>query len=157
MTNRKLARHVTVAGITYPPGGIVPANVAEKITNPKAWMSSAEQAEAEAAEKASPAGTSSGHTLVGNITIAGRTYGPGDHIPDEVAVKIRNPKAWKDGKVPGATAEPSAEPAASSPEPAATGQQETGGNATPPPSPPPPPAPDPDADKAKKPGTSKKS
>jgi hypothetical protein len=101
MENRKLARHVTVAGKTYGPGDDVPAEIAEQIRNPKAWI-------ADADEVADPyegktGGTASGHKLAGTVTVAGKSYGPRDFVPDEVAAQIRNPKAWADGKVPTAS------------------------------------------------------
>lgn len=45
---RKLASHVHIDGQVYGPGSDVPAEVAERITNPKAWLES----EAVAADEA---------------------------------------------------------------------------------------------------------
>lgn len=101
MENKKLARRVTVAGTSYGPGP-VPADVAKKIKNPKAWMSTQEQDAADAAMP-SDAGTTSGHRLVSTVNVEGRRYGPTDHIPADVAAKIRNPKAWEGGRLPGSS------------------------------------------------------
>lgn len=92
------ARPVTVAGVTYRPGDPIPDDVLAKITNPKAWTPLEDGGETPA--PAGPAGTSSGHRLAGTVTIAGKSYGPHDFIPDDVAAKIRNPKAWESGTLP---------------------------------------------------------
>ena len=97
---KTLARHVTIAGATYGPGDDVPDHIAEKITNPKAWVPIDAD---EPVEKPGNAGTSGGARLSGAVSVGGRTYGPDDHIPDEVAAQITNPKACKGGKVPAAT------------------------------------------------------
>lgn len=107
MGNRKLARYVTVAGKTYGPGDDVPAEIAEQIRNPKAWVPTDEDVADPYEGKTG--GTASGHKLAGTVTVAGKSYGPRDFVPDEVAAQIRNPKAWADGKVPPAS-KPTAEP-----------------------------------------------
>jgi len=109
MTDRKLARHVTVAGKTYGPGDDVPAEIAEQIRNPKAWIPTDEDAADPYEGKTG--GTAAGHKLAGTVTVAGKSYGPRDFVPDEVAAQIRNPKAWAGGKVPPAS-KPAAEAAA---------------------------------------------
>lgn len=116
MTDRKLGRHVTVAGVTYNPGDVVPADIAQKITNPKAWLPLGDAIDAEGHDDRD-AGTASGHKLAATVTVGGRTYGPRDFVPDHVAAKIRNPKAWAGGVLPGTTAD-EARPA--------TGAAETG-------------------------------
>lgn len=99
MEKKKLARHVTVAGTTYGPGDDVPADVAEKITNPKAWVSLEEDAPTDdSADR--DAGTASGHRLATAVTVGGRTYGPDDFVPGDVARQITNPKAWQGGRLP---------------------------------------------------------
>lgn len=100
MATRKLARHVTVGSVTYGPGDDVPADVAAKITNPKAWVSVDDEAPAEDTGGGRP-GTTGGARLAGTVTVGSRAYGPQDFIPDDVAAQIRNPKAWEGGKVPG--------------------------------------------------------
>lgn len=35
-----------------------------------------------------------GRQLVAFVHVDGQVYGPGDDVPDEVAEKITNPKAW---------------------------------------------------------------
>ncbi len=98
--NRKLARHVTVDGVTYGPDDDVPADAMAKITNPKAWQPlDVEPAEAGDA-KPSKAGTAGGARLATAVTVGSRTYLPTAPIPDDVAAQIRNPKAWEGGKVP---------------------------------------------------------
>lgn len=101
MAAKRLARYVTVDGATYGPDDDVPADVAEQITNPAAWMSDedAEVAAAKAEAKANP-GTSAGRRLAGYVTIDGTTYGPDDKLSDEVAESITNPAAWEGGKLP---------------------------------------------------------
>jgi hypothetical protein len=32
--------------------------------------------------------------LARHVTVGSTTYGPGDNLPDDIAVQIRNPKAW---------------------------------------------------------------
>lgn len=95
---KKLARPVTVAGVTYHPGDPIPAEALAKITNPKAWVALDENAEEP--NPSGPAGTASGHRLAGTVTVGGKSYGPKDFIPDDVARKIRNPKAWEGGTLP---------------------------------------------------------
>lgn len=103
MKQQKLARHVTVAGTTYGPGDDVPADIAEKITNPKAWLPlDAGAIEDEYAGR--EGGTASGHKLATAVTVGSRTYGPSDFVPDDVASQITNPKAWEGGKLPTAKA-----------------------------------------------------
>lgn len=109
MANKKLARHVTVAGKTYGPGDDVPAEIAEQIRNPKAWLPTDEDVVDPYEGKTG--GTTSGHKLAGTVTVAGKSYGPRDFVPDDVAAQIRNPKAWAGGKVPAASKpEPEREP-----------------------------------------------
>jgi len=91
MADKKLARHITVEGRTYGPDDEVPADVAEKIRNPKAWVE-VDAAEQEPAK--GPAGTTDGRKLATAVSVGGRTYGPDDFVPDDVAAQIRNPKAW---------------------------------------------------------------
>ena len=94
MPQQELKRRVTVAGATYGPGDDVPADVAEKITNPKAWVP-VDEDDTTNGDANPDAGTTSGHRLATTVTIGGRSYGPDDHIPDDVADQIRNPKAWE--------------------------------------------------------------
>ncbi len=96
---KKLGRATTVDGKTWTPQDDVPAEVLEKITNPKAWIPE-DEATAAAVDPDRPSGTSGGARLAGHVTVEGRLYGPTDTIPDEVAAKIRNPKAWEGGKLP---------------------------------------------------------
>ena len=101
MSQKKLARNVTVAGATYGPGDDVPAEIMKQITNPKAFISlDDEDADGNADDGGREAGTASGHKLATYVTVAGRTYGPKDSVPDDVAAQITNPKAWADGKMP---------------------------------------------------------
>lgn len=51
-------------------------------------------------------------TLARPVTVAGRTYMPGDDIPDKVAAQIRNPKAWAQGSAPAPAEPPEGETAA---------------------------------------------
>lgn len=107
---KRLARHVTVGNRTYGPGDDLPEDVAAKITNPKAWLAP-DEAQAQAAEEARQAGTTSGHKLATAVNVKGRMYGPNDPVPDDVAAQIKNPKAWVGGTLPGAAKEsPPAEP-----------------------------------------------
>lgn len=120
---RRLAGPVTVGNRTYQPGEELPDDVAERIRNPKAWVTAAEQetARQEAVKSSKPSGHPSGARLASRVTVAGVTYGPDDTIPDDVAKQIRNPKAWVDGKLPtlgGTTSEPTAPSAPISPPPA---------------------------------------
>ncbi len=97
---KKLARTVTVGSKTYGPGDEVPDEAMKQIRNPKAWEPVDEtEPEPEDADRL-PAGTTSGAKLATTVTVASRSYGPRDHIPDAVAALIRNPKAWEGGKVP---------------------------------------------------------
>jgi hypothetical protein len=102
---QKLARFVTVGGKTYGPKDDVPADVLAQIKNPKAFVP---QGEAPKGEDYSDkdGGTTGGARLAGPVTVGGKTYGPKDFIPDEVAARIKNPKAWEGGKAP--TAKPAA-------------------------------------------------
>lgn len=97
---RKLARHITIDGTTYGPGDDVPAEVAERIRNPKAWV--AVDTEPEPPKGTGKGGTTGGARLAGSVTVDGVTYTPDDHLTDEVAERIRNPKAWEGGRLPGA-------------------------------------------------------
>lgn len=106
---KKLGRATTVAGKTYLPGDELPDDVAEKITNPKAWIPDDEPTEADA-DPDRPAGTASGHRLAKTVTVGGRSYGPEDPLPDDVAERITNPKAWEGGELPNLTAKKTAEP-----------------------------------------------
>lgn len=94
---KKIGRPVTVAGKTYQPGDEVPADIAEKIRNPKAFVP---LDEGFAEDEDRPAGTSSGARLATAVTVGGVTYGPDDPIPDDVAAKITNPKVWEGGRRP---------------------------------------------------------
>jgi hypothetical protein len=96
---KKLARNVTVGTVTYGPKDDVPPEVMEKITNPKAWVPDNDETPTDEAENRD-AGTSSGAKLAGTVTVGARSYGPNDHIPDDVAAQIKNPKAWAGGKAP---------------------------------------------------------
>lgn len=104
MTNKRLARHVTVAGVTYGPGDTVPDHIAQQIKNPKAWVPldavTPEQQELADATARGQVGTASGHKLATTVTVGSKSYGPKDFLPDDVAAQIRNPKAWVDGRVP---------------------------------------------------------
>lgn len=53
MAGKKLAVNVTVGGETYPAGSTPPADVAEQITNPKAWGEDSEEEPKPAAKRAS--------------------------------------------------------------------------------------------------------
>ena len=100
---RKLAKRVFVDGQWWGPGP-VPDEVAEKIRNPKVWASDDESAgggeptDGDGARE--KAGTRSGARLARTVHVDGRPYGPGDQIPDEVAARIRNPRAWEGGVLP---------------------------------------------------------
>ena len=41
-----------------------------------------------------------GRKLNSRVVVAGRWYGPGDEIPDDVAARITNPKVWEGGVAP---------------------------------------------------------
>jgi len=99
---QKLARYVTVGGKTYGPKDDVPADVLDQIKNPKAFVPAGETPEGED-YSGKEGGTASGVKLAGPVTVGGKTYGTQDFIPDEVAAKIKNPKAWEGGKAPAAT------------------------------------------------------
>jgi hypothetical protein len=103
MAGKKLARNVTVGGKTYGPDDDVPAEVLAQIKNPKAYIAD-DAGPVEDPNADRDGGTSSGAKLSGPVTVGGRTYGPNDYVPDDVAAQIKNPKAWKDGKAPTATA-----------------------------------------------------
>lgn len=95
---QRLARHITVGGATYGPDDEVPPEVMEKITNPKAFVPVDE--DAEPVDFGREAGTASGHKLASTVHIDGYTFGPNDPVPDHIARKIKNPKAWEGGKLP---------------------------------------------------------
>lgn len=124
MAEKTLARHVTIGGKTYGPGDDVPADMAEQITNPKAWVALDEAAAAD--ENANrEGGTESGQKLATTVTVGGKSYGPNDYVPDDVAQQITNPKAWEGGKVPSSAANSasSAEDKPGAPTPAPSGGQ----------------------------------
>lgn len=98
MAGKKLARNVTVGTKTYGPDDDVPAEVLDQIKNPKAFIADSEPVEDPYADR--DGGTESGAKLSGPVTVGGRTYGPNDFVPDDVARQIKNPKAWEDGKAP---------------------------------------------------------
>ncbi len=98
MAGKKLARNVTVGTKTYGPDDDVPAEILDQIKNPKAFIADSEPVEDPYADR--DGGTDSGAKLAGPVTVGGRTYGPNDYVPDDVARQIKNPKAWKGGKVP---------------------------------------------------------
>lgn len=52
MSGRKLAANVVVGGVTYAAGSVPPPEVAEKISNPKAWASEPRTNEADEPKKA---------------------------------------------------------------------------------------------------------
>ncbi|MFG1872147.1 hypothetical protein [Micromonospora arborensis] len=94
---RRLATYVHVGGKRYGPEDEIPSEVAQKITNPKAWAdvdppSSGVQGEAGQRR--------SGPRLAGYVHVGGRRYGPDDPIPPDVAARITNPRAWEGGKLP---------------------------------------------------------
>lgn len=96
---KKLARYVTVAGVTYGPKDDVPDDVLAQIKNPKAFVPAGEEPQGpDYSDK--DGGTTSGARLAGPVTVGGVTYGTKDYIPDEVAAQIKNPKAWEGGKLP---------------------------------------------------------
>lgn len=97
---RKLAANVNVGGVWYRAGDNLPAEVAEKVTNPKVF---APDDDGEQQEHNEP-GTPSGARLAARVNVGGTWYGPDDAVPKEVAEKIRNPKAWEGGQVPTAAA-----------------------------------------------------
>lgn len=109
---KKLVRAVNVDGEWYQPGDDVPAEVAERITNPKAWTSEEELAVEQEKRLGLDAGTTSGARLAKSVHVDGVAYGPDDHVPDDVADKIRNPKAWESGVLPGQSKPKAANPAA---------------------------------------------
>jgi len=81
--SRKLRLWVEVDGTWYGPDDDVPADVAEKITNPKVWT---------------------GARLARHVDVGGDVYGPDDHVPDHIAAQITNPGAWAGRKLPPAAA-----------------------------------------------------
>lgn len=106
--SRKLASRIAVAGRWYRPGDDIPDDVAAKITNPKAWA-----ADMDADPTVAEPGTSTGVRLASRVQVDGRWYGPDDEVPDAVAARIKNPKAWAGGMLPGAAgakADTAAEP-----------------------------------------------
>lgn len=105
MADRRLARSVHVDGHWYRAGDTVPDDIAEKITNPRAFAADDDIADPD--ERVEP-GTDSGARLAGRVHVDGRWYGPDTPVPDDVAKKITNPKAW-------ATTEPVAERSDSQP------------------------------------------
>ncbi len=96
--SKGLARNVTVGGTTYGPNDDVPPEVMEKITNPKAFIPVDE--DTGPVDFGREAGTASGHKLVSTVHVDGYTFGPNDAIPDHIARKVTNPKAWQDGRLP---------------------------------------------------------
>ncbi len=100
-TKRKLATRVAVAGRWYGPGDDIPDDVAAQIRNPKAWASDMDTD----APQPEP-GTSTGARLASRVQVDGRWYGPDDEVPDAVAARIKNPKAWAGGMPPGAAGTP---------------------------------------------------
>jgi hypothetical protein len=103
MTDKpRLARHVTVGTTTYGPNDDVPDHIREQITNPQAWVPLDDTAQQQPAPRVQ-AGTTGGHRLASHVAVGATTYGPDDHIPDDVAAQITNPKAWQDGKLPNLT------------------------------------------------------
>lgn len=95
--SRKLATRIAVAGRWYGPDDDIPDDVAAKITNPKAWA-----ADRGADTTVAEPGTSTGARLASRVQVDGRWYGPADEVPDEVAARIKNPKAWVGGMLPDA-------------------------------------------------------
>ncbi|MBQ1047860.1 hypothetical protein KBX50_05225 [Micromonospora sp. C51] len=95
---KRLATTVYVAGRAWGPADDVPAEVAELITNPKAWATDDEPEPKEA--KTRKAGTRAGVRLASTVHVGGRSYGPDDEVPDDVARRVTNPKAWEGGKAP---------------------------------------------------------
>jgi hypothetical protein len=99
---RRLARAVSVGADWYQAGDEVPDDIAKKITNPKAWMSDDEisAASAKTGSSGKRPGTTGGARLAFYVAVDGDSYGPDDHVPDDIAKKITNPKAWEGGKLP---------------------------------------------------------
>ncbi len=95
---RVLASAVYAAGQWWKAGSTPPDDVAEKITNPKAWTDAPDESAKN--ETDTKAGTASGARLVRRVAVAGKWYGPDDEIPDDVARQIRNPKVWEGGELP---------------------------------------------------------
>lgn len=98
-TRRLLKGRVSVSGRWYGPGP-VDDDIAAKITNPKAWVSDDDVDDEVAAVYDRVSGTSTGARLARRVNIGGRWYGPDSEIPDDIAAKITNPKAWEGGKLP---------------------------------------------------------
>lgn len=99
---RRLTKFVEVDGTWYGPDDDVPADVAEKIQNPRLWAGEPDQAEGDGDEQESraKAGTPSGHRLARHVEVDGTWYGPDSYVPDKVAAKVTNAKAWEGGKLP---------------------------------------------------------
>ncbi len=100
--NRRLAAVVDVDGVWYGPDSDPAdvAKVAHRITNPKAWTSAVPGGGQSPGPGGTRAGTSGGARLARTVDVLGVQYGPDDHVPDDIARHIRNPKAWEGGEVP---------------------------------------------------------
>jgi hypothetical protein len=97
--DRVLARAVWVDGVKWAAGSTPPPHIAAKITNPRAWTTP-DAVALQADQPARATGASDGTRLARAVWVEGRKYLPGDVVPDEVASKITNPKAWEGGRLP---------------------------------------------------------
>ncbi len=127
---RRLARPVSVAGKWYTPEDDIPADIAAKIKNPKAWATDVTPDDGGNTDDAErrPAGAPTGARLAMRVSVAGKWYTPEDDIPADIAAKIKNPKAWEGGVLPHLGGKTGAGPgagegaAAGGPDPALTGE-----------------------------------
>lgn len=101
MAGRKLATSVNIDGTWYRAGDTLPEDVAAKVRNPKVFaLEDGEEADQPRTEP----GTPTGARLASRVQVDGKWYGPNDAVPDDVAARITNPRAWEGGKAPSAAA-----------------------------------------------------
>ncbi len=97
MAGRKLASAVYIDGKWYRAGDTLSEDVAAKVRNPKVF---APEDGDQTDQPRSEPGTPTGARLATRVQVEGKWYGPNDAVPDDVAARITNPKAWAGGELP---------------------------------------------------------
>lgn len=106
---KTIAQRVFAGGQWWEVGDEPPEAVAATIRNPRVWSTDEDDTDTDTA----PAARRDGPRLAGRVAVGGQWYGPDDDVPDDVARRITNPKAWEGGELPTFAAETDRSAAAS--------------------------------------------
>lgn len=97
---RRLAGRTYAAGRWWEPEDDMPDEVAEQITNPKAWDDERKSIVELARDARTAESGYGGAKLSAPVIALGAWRDPDDRLSEEVARAITNPKAWVGGKLP---------------------------------------------------------